>query len=89
MGYRYKDLDLAADGTSKLLLKGGPTSAGKSKILVKGKGPSIPAPIAASLMATTSVTVQLRGSDPPAPGCWSITLSEVKKHTSSAFTAAK
>lgn len=86
-GYRYKDYDLLADGAAKILLKGGALSAGKSKIIVKGKGTSLPLPITPSLTATTSVTVQLRGDDAPAPGCWSVVLSTIKKQTADSFKA--
>ncbi len=86
-GYKFKDTDLTSDGIGKILLKGGPTSAGKSKILVKGKGALVPAGITAALTTTTSVTLQLRGDDAPGAGCWSVTLNAIKKQTSDSFTA--
>lgn len=86
-GYKFKDTDLTSDGTSKLLLKGGPTSAGKSKILWKGSGAAIPAGVTALLTSTANVTVQLHGDDAPGAGCWSITLGTVKKQTADFFKA--
>jgi hypothetical protein len=86
-GYKFKDTDLTSDGTGKILLKGGPSSAGKSKILVKGKGAGIPAGVTALLTSTTSVSVQLRGDDAPGAGCWTVTLSTVKKQTADSFKA--
>jgi hypothetical protein len=86
-GYKYKDTDTASDGISKILLKGGPTSTGKSKILLKGSGAGIPAGVTALLTTTSSVTVQLRSDNAPAPGCWTVTLSTVKKQTTDFFKA--
>lgn len=81
-GYKYKDDALAAAGVFKLLLKGG--AAGKSKALVKGKGPGLP-DVAAALQSAGSVTVQLRGSD--APQCLSASLSTIVKQDASFFKA--
>ncbi|MDX2171339.1 MAG: hypothetical protein SF182_30000 [Deltaproteobacteria bacterium] len=81
-GYKYKDDALAADGIFKLQLKGG--EAGKSKALVKGKGPNLPA-VAAALQSATSVTVQLRGND--APQCISAALSTIVKQDATFFKA--
>lgn len=86
-GYKYKDTDSASDGVSKILLKGGPTSTGKSKILLKGSGANLPAGVTALLTTTSSVTIQLRGDNAPAPGCWTGTLSTVKKQTADFFKA--
>jgi hypothetical protein len=86
-GYKFKDTALTSDGTGKILLKGGPNSAGTSKILLKGKGAGVPAGVTALLTTTTSVTVQLRGDDAPAAGCWTVTLSTVKKQTADSFKA--
>jgi hypothetical protein len=83
-GYSYKDGDLSADGVGKILAKGG---TGSSKILVKGKGTNLPTGTTAALTTTTSVTLQLRGDDAPLPGCWSVTLSTIKKQTSDFFKA--
>jgi len=64
-GYKYDDSAASVDGIWKVLLKG--ESAGKSKILVKGKHgglllPSLP------LNSPTNVTVQLIKND--GPECW-------------------
>jgi len=40
-GYKYKDNTLAEDGIQKIIAKGS-TTAGKSKLLVKGKGANLP-----------------------------------------------
>jgi len=53
-GYKYKDTTGAADGIQKVILKGG--SAGKVKVIVKGKGANLPDP---TLPFTGPVTVQL------------------------------
>jgi Thrombospondin type 3 repeat len=84
-GYKYKDKDLTADGVFQILAKGG--AAGKSKLLVKGRGPNLPVPIASALTTTTAVTLQLRADDAPAPGCWTITLSTIKKQAADFFKA--
>ena len=86
-GYRYKDYDLSANGAAKIQLQGGALSAGTSKIIIKGKGGNLPSPITPSLTTTTAVTVQLRGDDAPAPGCWSVTLSDVTKQNAEFFKA--
>lgn len=85
-GYRYKDYDLSADGTAKMILKGA-ASPGASKIIVKGKSATLPLPIASGLTTTTSVTVQLHADDAPSPGCWSVTLGTIKKQTADSFKA--
>lgn len=86
-GYKFKDTDLTSDGTAKIILKGGPTSAGKSKILVKGSGAGIPAGVTALLTSSTNATVQLRGNNAPGAGCWSVTLGTIKKQTADFFKA--
>jgi hypothetical protein len=82
-GYLYKDSELAADGIQKVLVQGG--EAGKSKALVKGKGPNLPHGVAASLQSSTSATLQLRGSD--ATQCLSLTLGNIKKQDAGFFKA--
>ena len=64
-GYKFKDSTAAADGVSKVLLKG--ADAGKSKVLVKAKGGNLDLD-AMPLGETVQVTVQLIRSD--GPGCW-------------------
>jgi len=82
-GYAYKDKLLASGGVGQLLLKGG--AAGKSKAQLKGKGAGLPDGIAAALQSSTSVTIQLRGSD--ATQCLSATLGTVVKHDPDFFKA--
>jgi len=79
--------DVSADGVFQMMLKGGTGSTGKSKVTLKGKGSGLPLPIAASLTTATSVTIQVRGSDAPGTGCWSITLSDIKKQEADLFKA--
>src|SRR5262249_37810335 len=57
-GFKYNDKLLTPDGIQQLLLKSG--LAGKSKIIVKGKGDHLPMP---TLPLTTTVTVQLKNED--------------------------
>jgi hypothetical protein len=84
-GYSYKDDALAADGTFKVLYKGG--VAGKSKALVKGRGTNLPDGIAAALQNSLNATVQLRGDD--APVCLSLTVTDIKNHDPTFFKAKK
>ena len=84
-GYRYKDKDLTADGTFRLQAKGG--AAGKSKLLLKGRGPNLPLPIAAHLMSASAATMQLHAHGTSAPACWSLTLTKVVKHAPDFFKA--
>jgi hypothetical protein len=86
-GYKYKDQDFTSSGVAKILLKGGPSSQGKSKIITKGGGSGLPLPVAGSLTATTEVTVQLHGNDAPGAGCWTITLTDVKQQLADSFKA--
>jgi len=67
-GYKYFDSTLAADGTQKVLLKGS-TTAGKSKILLKGKDGNLDLD-ATTLMLDDSadIVVQLHNSDNS--NCW-------------------
>lgn len=64
-GYKFKDSAAGGDGISKVLLKGG--DAGKSKLLVKGKGVNLDLG-AMPLNEPTEVLVQLLRNDDP--GCW-------------------
>ena len=84
-GYKYKDKDLIANGVSLVQVKGG--AVDKSKLLVKGRGPNLPLPIAAHPTTASSVTVQLQGFGAPTPACWSIVLSRVLKHDTNFFKA--
>jgi hypothetical protein len=56
-GFKYKDKDLTPDGMLQILLKEGLT-AGKAKIIVKGKGVNLDMPNLTAL--TSPVTMQIR-----------------------------
>jgi len=62
-GFKYRDPDLMPSGVHLIILKAG--TLGKAKILVKGKGASLPATTAFD--QDTDVTAQLVKSD---GGCW-------------------
>ncbi len=81
-GYRYRDTALGADGVSTIAYRGG--IAGRSQVVVVGKGPSLPVGIPASLATTSQVTVQLRSSDGL---CLSIDLNEIQAQDSNSFKA--
>lgn len=81
-GYRYKDKALTADGVLLMLLRAGP--AGRSKVIVREKGPT---GIAAALSGATSATVQLVASDATAPSCFSLDLPAVTKNDELRFKA--
>jgi hypothetical protein len=77
-GWKYKDRDTTSDGMLRMLLKGG--SAGKSKIIVKAKGPAIPLPGPVGgiyLNQDPNVVVQLVSSDGGV--CFETTLSTPAK----------
>jgi len=83
-GYKFKDASGTSDGVQKILYKGG--DAGKSKAILKGKGPNLPAGVAAALDdPNAAVTVQFRGDD--AVQCLSVTLTDVKKQEADFFKA--
>lgn len=82
-GYKYKDEAGGADGVRKVLYKSG--EAGKSKVIMKGKGPGLPSGVAAALQSATSVRLQFRGSD--AAECLSVDLTDFKKQESDFFKA--
>lgn len=81
-GYRYRDRDAAADGVVTLVYRGG--TAGRSQLVVTGKGASLPAGIPAALASTSSVTAQLRSSDGL---CLSIDLDDIQTHDATTFKA--
>jgi cysteine-rich repeat protein len=83
-GYRYKDTLATSDGIGFMSLKGG--AAGKSKLLIKGKGAALP-PLTAALQSATSVTLQLHGDD--APQCLETTLTTISKQLPTQFKAKK
>jgi hypothetical protein len=82
-GYKYKDEAGDADGVRKVLYKGG--DAGKSKVILKGKGSGLPAGLTAALQSATSVRLQFRGSD--AVQCLSVDLTDLKKQEIDFFKA--
>jgi hypothetical protein len=81
-GYRYRDRDLTADGVLSLVYRGG--DAGRSQVVVTGKGATLPAGIPAALATASSVTVQLRSSDGL---CLSIDLDEIQTQDATTFKA--
>jgi len=81
-GYKYKDDALAASGVFKILYKGG--VAGKSKVIVKGRGTGLPMNVADALMSATSTTLQFRSSDAQ---CLSVSLATIKKQEANFFKA--
>ena len=81
-GYRYRDRELSADGVLSLVYRGG--DAGRSQVVVNGKGASLPPGIPAALAAASSVTVQLRSSDGL---CLSLDLDEIQTQDSTTFKA--
>jgi predicted AlkP superfamily pyrophosphatase or phosphodiesterase len=79
-GFRYADRDLTPDGLLKLMLKSG--DAGKSKLIVKGKGeplvlPSLP-------IQSLPVTVQLVREGGT---CWQATFGTTLRNTTEQFRA--
>jgi hypothetical protein len=66
----------------KVLYKGG--GAGKSKVIVKGKGTNLPDGIAAALQTTTFASVQLRASDGI---CLSAAVDDIVKRSAGSFKA--
>jgi hypothetical protein len=81
-GYKYKDGALSADGVLKLLYKGG--DAGKSKLIMVGRGSGLPDGIPAALQSATQVTVQFRSSDAE---CLSVDLLDIVTQDASSFKA--
>jgi hypothetical protein len=82
-GYKYKDKDELSHGISKVTLQGG--YAGKSQVKITGRGENLPDGVAAALLGTSSVTIQLRGSD--ATQCLSTTLADISKQGVDRFKA--
>ncbi len=72
-GYRYGDRDLTPDGIQRIDLKSGP--AGSARIVVKGKGASLPLPPLP--VGSLPLTVQLVDSD---DACWQTTFSAPQKN---------
>jgi hypothetical protein len=81
-GYKYLDPTLTADGTLKVVLKAG--GAGKSKALLKGRGPNLPDPINTSALQTPVIAQLLNyGSGV----CWEGQYTTAKKSTLALFKA--
>jgi len=86
-GYQFKDTTLAQDGTLKILEKGNAT-AGKSKILHKGKDANLPlTPATLPLDATGNLTVQVHNDDNT--NCWEAVFppASVSKNDETQFKA--
>jgi len=83
-GYKYKDPSGATDGVANILLKGG--AAGKSKLLVKGKGSALPA-LGLPFDDMNDVKVQLHNSDNG--NCWEAIFppGSVKKSSDAQYKA--
>lgn len=84
-GYKYKDLDLAADGVFKLILKAPPGGVSKAILKAKGDVMTLPLGIAAALDGSTNATVQLVPNN--ASSCLTATLSSIVKNTTPVFKA--
>ncbi len=78
-GFKYNDKLFTPDGIQQLQLKSG--IAGRSKIILKGKGIDIPMP---TLPLTTTVTVQLKNEDGV---CWEARYSTAIKNIPQQFRA--
>ncbi|MDX2166927.1 MAG: choice-of-anchor Q domain-containing protein [Deltaproteobacteria bacterium] len=77
-GFIYRSASAAPQGIASATLK--PGSAGKTKLLVKGKGSGLPLPALDTLV--TPVVVQLRNA---AGGCWGATYSAPTRATATQF----
>ena len=82
-GYKYKDLAGLQTGVQKIIVKGSSGGSNKSKILVKGRGLTLPDPLPPNI--TMPVKVQVINSDSGL--CWDATFSVAKKDTASFFKA--
>lgn len=82
-GYKYKDKLATTSGVLKMQLQGG--DVGKSKLKLVGRGFELPDGVTAALVASTSATVQLRGSD--ATQCLAATVAEIAKQEDDRFKA--
>ncbi len=81
-GYKYFDSSLTNDGVQKVLVKGG--SAGKSKMLVKGRGQNLPDPLDSGPLAMP-VSVQLFNYQTGV--CFNSTFNSALKNTTTFFKA--
>ncbi len=80
-GFKYKDKDATPNGLTFLLAKTG--VAGKSKLIVKGKGANL---AMTTLPLIAPVTVQLKRNDAPTV-CWQAKYSNPSKNLSEQFKA--
>jgi hypothetical protein len=89
-GFLYKDKDNSADGISLMKMLGG--TAGKSKILIKGKNNSnngqaaLPTGMATALAGSNSARLQLHSSD-GGPRCYETTVDSIIKNDATFFKA--
>src|SRR6185369_14478737 len=81
-GFKYLDPSSSADGAQKIVLKGG--VAGKSKVIVKGRGTALPDPLDMGPLGTP-VTAQLLNYQSGV--CWEANYTTAKKDTSAIFKA--
>jgi hypothetical protein len=81
-GYKFFDSTLADDGAQKILLKGG--GAGKSKMLVKGRGVNLPDPLNSGSLPLP-VTVQLFNYQTGV--CFDSSFNSALKNTTTFFKA--
>lgn len=90
-GWQYKDKDAIADGVSKLELRGGPSGKGQLQVKAGNKASkgqsSLPLGLASGLLSSTSVRLQLVGSD--APQCFEATLDQVVRQEPDLFKALR
>jgi hypothetical protein len=82
-GYKYKDRNATFDGVFTLIAKGG--DAGKSKIVLKARGASLPMP-ALPLDDSSDVTVQLLRDDVGTP-CWQAVYPSATANESDGYKA--
>ncbi len=81
-GFKYTDSSLAQDGVRKILLKAG--EAGKGKVLVRGRGASLPLPPVPPGGYVTPVTVQLTNG---IGQCWEGVYNQFIKNDGTQFKA--
>ncbi len=82
-GFRYENQRSIPDGIVRIELRAG--TSGKSSVLVKGRGASLPTP---ALPLTLPVTVQLSIASSAATECWQASYAEAKRNSRHRFVAA-
>lgn len=89
-GYRYRDRAARADGVTKLALTGGDSGRGKIRLKARNKAArrqtALPTGLTAALASSSAATVQLVADD---AGCFTATLSKVKRATDTTFRAVE